>query len=79
MRAYDIIYKKRNKEKLTKEEIDFIIEGYNSSKIADYQMSDFLMSVYFSGLDDEETVFLTKSMAYSGTILDLSFLDLSSH
>jgi len=41
MRAYDIIYKKRNKEKLTKEEIDFIIDGYNSSKIADYQMSAF--------------------------------------
>lgn len=75
MRAYDIIYKKRNKEKLTKEEIDFIIDGYNSSKIADYQMSAFLMSVYFSGLDDEETFFLTKAMANSGTILDLSFLD----
>ena len=75
MRAYDIIYKKRNKEKLTKEEIDFIIDGYNSSKIADYQMSAFLMSVYFSGLDDEETFCLTKAMANSGTILDLSFLD----
>lgn len=75
MRAYDIIYKKRNNEKLTKEEIDFIINGYNSSQIADYQMSAFLMSVYFSGLDDEETFFLTNAMANSGEILDLSFLD----
>ena len=48
MRAYDIIYKKRNKERLTKEEIKFFIDGYNNSQIADYQMSAFLMSVYFS-------------------------------
>ena len=75
MRAYDIIYKKRNKEKLTKEEIKFFIDGYNNSQIADYQMSAFLMSVYFSGLDDEETFFLTDTMANSGKILDLSFLD----
>ena len=75
MRAYDIIYKKRNKEKLTKEEIKFFIDGYNNFKIADYQMSAFLMSIYFSGLDDEETFFLTDTMANSGKILDLSFLD----
>ena len=75
MRAYDIIYKKRNKERLTKEEIKFFIDGYNNSQIADYQMSAFLMSIYFSGLDDEETFFLTDAMANSGEILDLSFLD----
>ncbi len=75
MRAYDIIYKKRNKEKLTKQEIKFFIDGYNNSQIADYQMSAFLMSIYFSGLDDEETFFLTDIMANSGKILDLSFLD----
>ena len=40
MRAYDIIYKKRNGEKLSKEEIFFMIDGYNC-KIADYQMSAF--------------------------------------
>ena len=75
MRAYDIIYKKRNREKLTKEEIDFFVSGYNGLQIADYQMSAFLMSVYFSGLDDEETFFLTNAMANSGEILDLSFLN----
>ncbi len=75
MRAYDIIYKKRNNKKLTKEEINFFITGYNSLQIADYQMSAFLMSVYFCGLDDEETFFLTNAMANSGNILDLSFLD----
>ncbi|MCR4663208.1 MAG: thymidine phosphorylase [Endomicrobiaceae bacterium] len=75
MRAYDIIYKKRNGQKLSKEEISFMIEGYNKNEIADYQMSAFLMSVYFQSLDDEETFFLTNAMANSGDILDLSFLD----
>ncbi|MEA5001136.1 MAG: thymidine phosphorylase [Endomicrobiaceae bacterium] len=75
MRAYDIIYKKRNAEKLTKEEISFLMEGYNNSEIADYQISAFLMSVYFSGLDDTETFYLTEAMANSGKILDLKFLD----
>ena len=75
MRAYDIIYKKRNGQKLSKEEISFMIEGYNNHEIADYQMSAFLMSVYFQNLDDEETFFLTSAMAKSGDILDLSFLD----
>ena len=75
MRAYDIIYKKRNGQKLSKEEISFMIEGYNKKEIADYQMSAFLMSVYFQSLDDEESFYLTDSMAKSGDILDLSFLD----
>ena len=75
MRAYDIIYKKRNGHKLSKEEISFIIEGYGKHEIADYQMSAFLMSVYFQNLDDEETFYLTKEMANSGDILNLSFLD----
>ncbi len=75
MRAYDVIYKKRNGQKLSKEEISFMIEGYNKHEIADYQMSAFLMSIYFQNLDDEETFYLTDSMANSGDILDLSFLD----
>ncbi|MBR3654923.1 MAG: thymidine phosphorylase [Elusimicrobia bacterium] len=75
MRAYDVIYKKRNGQKLSKEEISFMVEGYNKHEIADYQMSAFLMSVYFQNLDDQETFYLTDAMANSGEILDLSFLD----
>lgn len=75
MRAYDIIYKKRNGEKLSKEEISFMVNGYNKGEIADYQMSAFFMSVYFKSLDDEEIFALTNAMANSGKILDLSFLD----
>ena len=75
MRAYDIIYKKRNGEKLSKEEIFFMIDGYNNCKIADYQMSAFLMAIFFKDINEEETFFLTDAMARSGEILDLSFLD----
>ena len=74
MRAYDIIYKKRNGEKLSKEEISFMITGYNNCEIADYQMSAFFMAIYFQNIDDEEIFFLTDAMAHSGKILDLSFL-----
>jgi len=75
MRVYDIIYKKRNGEKLTKEEISFVIDGYNKAKIPEYQVSAFLMAVYFAGLDDNETFYLTQAMTNSGKVLDLSFLD----
>ena len=75
MRAYDIIYKKRNGEKISKDEISFMIRGYCEHVIADYQMSAFLMAIFFNSLDDEETFYLTNEMAHSGEILDLSFLD----
>ena len=45
MRMYDLIMKKKEGEALTKEEIDFIVEGYTNGTIPDYQMSAFLMAV----------------------------------
>ena len=75
MRAYDIIYKKRNGEKLSKDEISFMIQGYCEHIIADYQMSAFLMAIFFKSFDDEEIFYLTNEMAHSGEILDLNFLD----
>ena len=75
MRAYDIIYKKRNGEKLSKDEISFMIQGYCEHSIADYQMSAFLMAIFFKSFDDEEIFYLTNEMAHSGEILDLNFLD----
>ena len=74
MRAYDIIFKKRNNKKLTQKEILFLINGYANNEIADYQMSAFLMAVYFSGLDDDELFYLTEAMAKSGKILNLNSL-----
>ena len=72
MRAVDLILKKRNGNKLNKEEIDFMVSGYTNGDIPDYQMSAFLMAIYFEGMDDEEAALLTDSMLHSGEILDLS-------
>ncbi len=75
MRIYDIIEKKRDGHKLTKEEIDFFVRGYTDDKIEDYQASALLMAIFINGMDEEETVNLTESMAKSGDMLDLSSID----
>ncbi|MGP3777491.1 pyrimidine-nucleoside phosphorylase [Halanaerobium saccharolyticum] len=72
MRAYDIIYKKREGQKLNKEELEFLINGYVEGNIPDYQMSAWAMAVYFQGMDAEETADLTMLMAESGDMIDLS-------
>ncbi len=72
MKMYDLINKKKNKEKLTKEEIEFVIQGFTTGSIPDYQMAAFLMAVCLNGMDHEETAALTVAMAKSGDILDLS-------
>ncbi len=72
MRMYDIIMKKRNGGELSEEEIRFFIEGYTKGEIPDYQVSSLMMAVYFRKMSEKETVFLTKAMAESGELLDLS-------
>ena len=72
MKTVDLIRKKRDGEKLSREEIQFLIDGYVGGEIPDYQVSALLMAVYFKGMDDEETAILTDVMANSGTMLDLS-------
>lgn len=75
MRIYDIIEKKRDGQKLTKEEIDFFVQEYTKENIEDYQASALLMAIFINGMDEEETVNLTESMAHSGDVLDLSAID----
>ncbi|MFJ5623094.1 pyrimidine-nucleoside phosphorylase [Peribacillus loiseleuriae] len=75
MRMVDLIEKKRDGGELTKEEINFIIEGYTSESIPDYQMSSFLMSVFFKGMTAEETANLTLAMVNSGDQIDLSAIE----
>ena len=53
MRMVDLIIKKRTKQELSKEEIDFIISNYTNNIIPDYQMSSFAMAVLFNGMTSE--------------------------
>ncbi len=72
MRIVDIIKKKRDGEKLSPEEIHFLIDGYVKGDIPDYQMSAMLMAIFLRGMDFEETQFLTEAMINSGKTVDLS-------
>ena len=72
MRMYDIIEKKRDKQELSKEEIDFFVNGYSKGDIPDYQMSALLMAIYLNGMTPTELKDLTFSMANSAKTLDLS-------
>lgn len=67
-----MIEKKRNGQELTKEEIDFVIEGFTNGDIPDYQMSAFAMAIYFQNMTSSERVHLTMAMAQSGDQIDLS-------
>ena len=71
MNILQIIEKKRDKKKLSKEEIEFFINEYTNGKITDYQAAALIMAIYINGMDEEETTNLTLSMAYSGDVLDL--------
>ncbi len=72
MHITDIILKKRNGGELSKEEIDFFIEGYVGGSIPDYQISALLMAIWYRGMNARETTDLTLSMVASGDTIDLS-------
>ena len=72
MNIVDIIEKKKRGTKLLKEEIDFFVQGYSDGTIPDYQISALLMTIWFNGMDSEETTELTLAMVRSGKTLDLS-------
>jgi pyrimidine-nucleoside phosphorylase len=72
MRVYDLIKTKRDGGILTREEIDFVVEGHMKSEIPDYQISALLMAIYFSGMNSQESMDLTRAMMQSGKVLNLS-------
>jgi pyrimidine-nucleoside phosphorylase len=72
MRTVDLIQRKRDGEELSPEEIEFLVDGYTRGDIPDYQMSSFLMAVYYSGMSDREVGRLTECMLRSGDTVDLS-------
>ncbi|MDO4296485.1 MAG: pyrimidine-nucleoside phosphorylase [bacterium] len=75
MRMYDLIMKKRNGEELSKEEMHWMIQNYVKGEIPDYQMSAFLMAVYFRGMTEAETLTMTLEVAHSGDMVDLSGIE----
>jgi pyrimidine-nucleoside phosphorylase len=73
MRTFvELIMAKRDGERLAADEIARLVAALGSGELADYQMSAWLMAVFFRGLDDAETVALTEAMLSSGRALDLS-------
>lgn len=75
MNIVDIINKTKRKIQLTEDEIKYLVNGYTSGEIPDYQMSSWLMAVCLNGLSETETVALTLAMRDSGDILDLSCME----
>ena len=72
MNVYEIIDKKKRGLELNQTEIEYLINGYVNNEIPDYQVSAWLMAVYFQGMTDRELLALTNCMTKSGEIVDLS-------
>ena len=56
MRIIDIIHQKRSGQALSREEIEFFVNGYVAGDIPDYQISSLLMAIWFRGMDRREIV-----------------------
>jgi pyrimidine-nucleoside phosphorylase len=74
LRPQDVIRKKRDSGQLSREEIQFFVDGISHGEVADYQISALLMAVYLNGMNQEEQQALTEAMLNSGNILDLSHI-----
>ncbi|MDQ7095824.1 pyrimidine-nucleoside phosphorylase [Desulfosporosinus sp. PR] len=72
MRMVDVIEKKKHGGILSQDEIDFVVQGYVNGEIPDYQVSAFLMAVYFKGMAKREIADLTLAFVNSGDKNDLS-------
>jgi len=75
MRTVDLILRKRGGEELSVEEIQYLVNGYTSGEIPDYQMSAFLMATYFSGMTDRELSALTEAMIATGGTVSLGEIE----
>lgn len=75
MRMVDLIQKKRDGQELSKEEIQYIVNGYTNDEIPDYQVSAFTMAVFFKDMTDRERADLTMAMVESGDTIDLSGIE----
>ncbi len=74
MKTLDLIIKKRSGDILTDQEITFLITEYVKGNIPDYQMSAFLMAIYFQGMTEHESTALALAMRDSGDKYDLDLI-----
>ena len=72
MRAVDVIIKKRDRQELSKDEIEYFVQGFTGGEIPDYQVSAWAMAVLLNSMTPRETTDLTLAMAHSGELLDLT-------
>src|SRR3954468_8353950 len=72
MRTVDLILRKRGGDELSVEEIQYLVNGYTTGEIPDYQMSAFLMATFFGGMTDRELSAMTEYMMQSGEVVTLS-------
>ena len=75
MRFVDIINKKRNKQELTNEEIQFFVDGVTDGSLPDYQISALLMAIVLNDMNERETAYLAKAMMNSGDVIDLTSIE----
>ena len=75
LRMVDLIEKKQEKEELTAEEVRWMIDGFTSGEVPDYQMSAMLMAVFYNGMTKEELSEMTMAMVESGDQIDLSAIE----
>jgi pyrimidine-nucleoside phosphorylase len=74
MRAVEIIRKKRDGRELSRDEIGYLIREYAAGRIPDYQLSAFLMAVFFKSMTNSEVAAFTEEMRLSGEVIDLAFI-----
>jgi len=75
MLPQEIILKKRNGEKLNREEISSFIGGIAEENVTEGQIAALAMAIFFNGMERDEVVGLTLSMRDSGDVLDWSDLN----
>jgi pyrimidine-nucleoside phosphorylase len=75
VRAVDLIMRKRDGNELSRDEMAFLISGYVDGSLPEYQISAWLMSVFFRGMTPRETADLTELMLHSGSVMDLSGIE----
>jgi len=74
MRIVDIIDEKKKGLELTKDEINYFITSLVNGSMPDYQASAWLMAVWFKGMTEDETAYLTEAMLNSGERIDFGYL-----